>query len=76
MATKYTKWTNIFHCKTPKFTQIWIFSLKIYHLATLDSNCGPEANATNSFEKELTRIAALHAEKNELTIVFHFRENR
>jgi hypothetical protein len=33
MAIKYT---NIFNCKTlPKFTQIKIFGLKIYHLATL-----------------------------------------
>jgi hypothetical protein len=30
------KYTNIFHCKTLKklCTQIWIFGLKIYHLAT------------------------------------------
>jgi hypothetical protein len=31
------KFTNIIHCKTlqNRYTQIWIFSLKIYHLATL-----------------------------------------
>jgi hypothetical protein len=31
------KFINVFHCKTleaPKFTQIWIFGLKICHLAT------------------------------------------
>jgi hypothetical protein len=33
MAIKHT---NIFHCKShPEFTQIWIFGLKICHLATL-----------------------------------------
>jgi hypothetical protein len=39
MAVKYTKWTqNIPTLQLqdpPKFTKIWIFGLKIYHLATL-----------------------------------------
>jgi hypothetical protein len=44
MAVKCTKWTyvrytNIFLCKPlqnlPKFTKIWIFVLKIYHVSTL-----------------------------------------
>jgi hypothetical protein len=39
MAVKWTKlqkYTNSFHDKDPpKFTQIWIFGLKICHLATL-----------------------------------------
>jgi hypothetical protein len=35
------KYTNIFHCKDPtKFTQIALFCLKIYHLATLLSQFG------------------------------------
>jgi hypothetical protein len=47
MAVKYTKWTSdlpngrkIYHHlqlqDPPRFTQIWIFGLKRYHLATLD----------------------------------------
>jgi hypothetical protein len=36
MDQMYEKRANIFHCKTlPKFTQIWIFGSKTYHLATL-----------------------------------------
>jgi hypothetical protein len=30
-----TKYTNLFHCKILKITQIEIFGLKIHHLATL-----------------------------------------
>jgi hypothetical protein len=32
----FIKYTDIFHCNMypPKFTQIWIFGLKIHHLAT------------------------------------------
>jgi hypothetical protein len=34
MAVKYTKYTNIFHFKTLQIYPIWIFGLKMYHLAT------------------------------------------
>jgi hypothetical protein len=36
MATKYTKWPSL--KDTPTFTQIGIFGLKIYHLATMDQS--------------------------------------
>jgi hypothetical protein len=35
MAVKYTKCQNFSLQDTPKYTQIGIFGLKIYHLATL-----------------------------------------
>jgi ferredoxin len=44
------KYTIIFHSTygPPKFTQIWIFGLKIYHLATL-----PESRQTPTFSMTL-----------------------
>jgi hypothetical protein len=42
MAIKYA---NIFHSKTlPKLTQVGIFCLKIYHLATLDRSSVGDGN--------------------------------
>jgi hypothetical protein len=45
MAVIYSKWLDNIHRYEPfplqgppKFTRIWIFGLKIYHLATLAAN--------------------------------------
>jgi hypothetical protein len=40
----------------PKFTQIWIFGLKIYHLATLRAPVGEEKNKLNQLNCRVAKM--------------------
>jgi hypothetical protein len=55
MAGKWTKWTKIYQYLSlqhpPKFTQIVIFGLKIYHLATLVSGLFPLVGQNSSEDR-------------------------
>jgi hypothetical protein len=48
----------------PKFTQIWIFGLKIYHLATLRSSFSKSGAKQKSREKAKTDFKSLYLQQH------------